>query len=207
MTSWIQVGNGRPFDLTDPKPEQVSIPDIARSLSRIARYNGYTATPEIYSVAMHSVLVFRIVRNTAPNDYLAQLWALLHDAHEAYTGDITTPVQQALGPHIRSQIVMLQDTIDRAILQRLEIDVERVRPIVARADRQALATEKERWMLPSVRDWGELPPPVSDFITVNPAMRPPDVEMLWLRLFFFTWQRLHPSPEPDPVPELMGLAA
>jgi hypothetical protein len=59
---------------------------IARSLSRINRWNGNTTRP--YSVAEHSVRVASLV---APRLRLA---ALLHDAAEAFIGDLPYPIRK-----------------------------------------------------------------------------------------------------------------
>jgi hypothetical protein len=71
--------SGRMVDLLDPTPEMICMEDIAHHLSMLCRYNG--ATRDFYSVAEHSVHLSRLV----PEEYA--LWALLHDASEAYTGD------------------------------------------------------------------------------------------------------------------------
>ena len=88
--TWIQTYTGRkahPFNLA---PDEIDIEDIARSLSRIVRFNGHTAGPWGYSVAQHSVLVSLAVPAADA------LWGLLHDAHEAYMGDVTSPLKSAL---------------------------------------------------------------------------------------------------------------
>lgn len=64
---------------------------IARQLSRICRYAG--ATPHVYSVARHSLLVAELV----PHDPALRLAALVHDAHECWTGDVLRPAKQVVG--------------------------------------------------------------------------------------------------------------
>lgn len=66
----------------------IDIQDIAWSISRICRFNGHTS--EFYTVAEHSV---RISRLCDPED---AIWGLLHDAHEAYVGDVAAPLKQLL---------------------------------------------------------------------------------------------------------------
>jgi hypothetical protein len=80
-------GSG-PVDLLNIRVEQIDFGWIADRLSKIPRFLGGTVKP--YSVAQHSVWVCNNVhRDVAP-------WALLHDAHEALTGDIIRPVRRAL---------------------------------------------------------------------------------------------------------------
>lgn len=71
-------------------PEMVELRDITMSLARINRYYGHTSTP--MSVLEHSWLVAKVVEERgAPPEVV--LGALLHDAKEAYIGDIATPIK------------------------------------------------------------------------------------------------------------------
>lgn len=73
--------SGRRIDLERPRSEDITIEDIACGLSRICRFNGQL--PEFYSVAEHSIFVAELV------DPQLRLAALLHDASEAYLGDVS----------------------------------------------------------------------------------------------------------------------
>ena len=55
--AWQRMLSGRRLDLIDPSPVDVEIADIAHGLARVARWNGQTQGPEIFSVAQHSLLV------------------------------------------------------------------------------------------------------------------------------------------------------
>ncbi len=66
---------------------EVRIEDIMDGLAKICRYNGQIN--RFYSVAEHSVLVSRYAEIIG--DQEAALPGLMHDAHEAYTGDIPSP--------------------------------------------------------------------------------------------------------------------
>jgi uncharacterized protein len=89
----IRMHSGTDVFLSAPTPDVIHIRDIAHHLSLINRFNGATDTP--YSVAQHSVLVADLLlAKKQPADVC--LWGLLHDAHEAYLGDVTTPVKAAL---------------------------------------------------------------------------------------------------------------
>lgn len=83
--SWLQTFTGRQFWPLDPQPGDVDIADIAHALSLICRYGGHTQ--RFYSVAEHAVHVSRAV---PPEDALR---GLLHDAAEAYVGDMVRPLK------------------------------------------------------------------------------------------------------------------
>lgn len=135
--SLIRTWSGLDFNLVNPRPEMVEIRDIAVALSRIPRFNGATSLP--YYVAQHSVLVAKIAGRlgATPEE---QFIALLHDAHEAYVGDITRPVRVALNDaadYLGQRITR----IDRAIFERFNLRFNGLPEVVRRADDIAFATE------------------------------------------------------------------
>lgn len=90
--NWLGLdGTGRRFYPLDPRPEDVTIEDIAHALSNVCRWGGRVR--EFYSVAQHSAHVAQIVERTHPQHALR---ALLHDAAEAYLGDIATPIKRMI---------------------------------------------------------------------------------------------------------------
>jgi hypothetical protein len=89
--------SGRRLDLIDPSPLDVEIGDIAHGLARVARWNGQTRGPEIFSVAQHSLLVEALFDSRAPAPAKARLAALLHDAPEYVIGDMISPFKAAVG--------------------------------------------------------------------------------------------------------------
>lgn len=82
---WLQCFSGGKFYPLDPRADEMNILDIAHSLSLQCRYAGHCL--RFYSVAEHSVLLARYV---APEH---RLWALLHDASEAYLVDVPRPIK------------------------------------------------------------------------------------------------------------------
>ena len=85
----MTVASGERFDPLAPKVEDVHITDIARSLSRICRYGGHVG--HWLSVARHSVWVSdRLAQIEGPELAFA---GLLHDAAEAYIGDMVRPLK------------------------------------------------------------------------------------------------------------------
>lgn len=141
---WLQTFSGRQFWPMDPRPEEVFIEDIAHSLSMQCRYAGHCL--RFYSVAEHSVLLARYFRQKgAP--LTTQLWALLHDASEAYLVDVPRPVKPYLpGYKVAEARVM------RAICDRFDLPHEMPDEVHA-ADGAIIADERFN-MTPCATEWG-----------------------------------------------------
>ena len=153
--SWMQTISGRAVDLQNPDPESLMIEDIAAHLARIPRFNG--ATREFYSVGQHSVLVSLYLRNEEEPLPLA---GLLHDAHEAYFGDITSPVKELLASQfLHARLWGFDRVIEERFIpgdwRRPTMDDPRIKE----ADRILLATEKRDLMAREPRPWAKLPEP------------------------------------------------
>ncbi len=85
---WMQTFTRRAFWPLDPHVDDVDPVDIAHALSMLCRYGGHVEA--FYSVAEHSVLMSTKVPAKDA------LWALLHDAPEAYLGDMIRPLKLAM---------------------------------------------------------------------------------------------------------------
>ncbi|RJG47370.1 hypothetical protein D3Y55_21045 [Mesorhizobium sp. DCY119] len=88
----MQTYTGKKFWPLDPRADEICIEDIAHSLSLQCRYAGHCH--KFYSVAEHSVLMTRWIVEHYGNK--AALWALLHDASEAYLVDVPRPLKRHL---------------------------------------------------------------------------------------------------------------
>lgn len=166
--TWLQTGSNRAFDLLKPDPAQVDFDiDIAEALARIPRYTGHVR-PGPYSVAQHCVVGADIVfRDT--DDRIAAAAFLLHDAHEAYIGDIATPVAAALaiavadagafadiGPSVlRTALRRLKAGLDREIYSAAHIGSAQgcYSDLIAEYDLRMLATERVHLLGPSPQEW------------------------------------------------------
>lgn len=87
----IQTFNGGKFWPLDPQPEDVRLEDVAHALAMKCRYGGHCR--RFYSVAQHSVLMADWLAQLPDVKWWEPLWALLHDAGEAYLADIPRPVK------------------------------------------------------------------------------------------------------------------
>lgn len=164
LTRCIQTCSGRWFDLSDPKPEMVDPLDIANALSNTGRFSGHTRA--FYSVAQHSVLVALAVAEQLgdehPHRSEALRWALLHDAHEAYTGDFTRPLKRAMSATCGAaddsgSLRVIQSRVDAAVRERFGLGqmTATAMKLVKRCDTALLATERRDVMAPGL-EWGEL---------------------------------------------------
>ncbi|GGH17947.1 hydrolase [Alsobacter metallidurans] len=96
--AWQRMLSGRRLDLLDPSPLDVEIEDIAHGLARVARWNGQTHGPHVFSVAQHSLLVEALAGAITPDlPAEARVVVLLHDAPEYVIGDIISPFKAVLG--------------------------------------------------------------------------------------------------------------
>lgn len=146
----IQVHSGILVPVLDPQPEHITIVDIAHALSNICRFNGHAR--EFYSVAQHSVLVSHIV----PPE--AALWGLLHDAAEAYIGDLTRPLQLWL-EHVAPGVLSgIERRLQQVIAVRFGLP-DCMPSIVKHADDTLLATEKRDVLAVTDVPWVALPEP------------------------------------------------
>jgi len=141
-SSIAQTGTGAHIDVLAPRAADIHIFDIARALSRTARWNGWTNTALTSSVAEHSVRVSWLCDTFCP-EYA--LWGLLHDAAEAYTGDCITPLKRQL-PDFRT----VEEAIERAVAERFDLPWP-MPQVVKDMDALALAWEGRDHMTPPVR--------------------------------------------------------
>lgn len=132
---WFQTASEIRFDYKFVRPQMINIADIARALSRIPRFLGHTK--HFYSVATHSMFVARQV----PEQYALE--GLLHDAAEAYIGDMPAPLKRFLQASGNTAYKDLETKIEVAIAEAFELDDGPVaRDTVKYADQRALVTEK-----------------------------------------------------------------
>lgn len=145
--TWMITHSGRRVDLLDPDPRSITIQDIAHHLARINRFSGGADWP----VAAHGLLCLRLTEGFVMSPY-HRLWVMLHDAHEAFTGDISRPMKELLGPE---RIEEIQTGLDKAIRKALGISHlhdKHAELIAKEIDEIALKVERSVFIAPS-NDW------------------------------------------------------
>jgi uncharacterized protein len=142
--AWQRMLSGRRLDLLDPSPLDVEIEDIAHGLARVARWNGQTAGPHIFSVAQHSLLVEAIARHLKPDMPAGwRLAVLLHDAPEYVVGDVISPLKAVIGDVYKG----VEERLLAAIRLRFGLPPEpdaALKRLTKRADRSAAFYEATR---------------------------------------------------------------
>lgn len=142
--AWQRMLSGRRLDLLNPSPLDIEIEDIAHGLSRVARWNGQTVGPHIFSVAQHSLLVEAIGGLLDPS--VSRPWRLaliLHDAPEYVIGDIISPFKAVIGDAYKAT----EGRLLAAVHVRFGLPPEpgpAVRRLIKRADRLAAYLEATR---------------------------------------------------------------
>jgi hypothetical protein len=120
--AWQRMLSGRRLDLIDPSPLDIEIEDIAHGLARVARWNGQTIGPHIFSVAQHSLLVEAVAGEIEPGlDARRRLAILLHDAPEYVIGDMISPFKAVIGESYKA----VEARLSAAIHLRFGLPAER----------------------------------------------------------------------------------
>ncbi len=137
MTTHMMTASGTEYNPDRLDSADIRIEDIAHALSLICRFGGHTK--EHYSVAQHSLLVARIL-SAMDASPAVRLAGLMHDAHEAYIGDIPTPIKDALGLCWHELELQAADAVQDAF--GLSSVMQSNKAIIKHADLVALATER-----------------------------------------------------------------
>lgn len=114
----INTYSGLQVDLLNPTPDMIDIIDIAKGLAYKAHFAGQT--PFYFSIAQHSVLVYNLMKEKIRDEKML-LFALLHDASEAYIGDMVKPLKNHL-PFFRE----IEDKLMEVICEKYGLDFSRI---------------------------------------------------------------------------------
>ncbi len=170
---WKVTSSGRAFDFLNPSPRTIEIEVIAHELAMTNRWGGNLELP--YSVAQHSMIV---ADGIARPDW--RIYGLLHDAGEAYIGDIISPLKALIATDF--DIHGLERRILHCVWDRFGLTPPRseVAEAVDIADMRALATEYRDLVKSRHPDWLPQGKPFS--APIRP-MSAPDAEAAFLAYF------------------------
>lgn len=136
VANTIRLRSGRYFDFLDPQPDQFTLGDIAGALSKICRFGGQVS--RFYSVAEHCMqCAFVADCDGLPVD--TQIACLMHDAAEAFTGDIVKPLKIML-PEFKE----IEQRVEAVIAEKFCIDFHSNAALVREIDHAMLIHERRR---------------------------------------------------------------
>lgn len=163
---WMVTFTGKRYWPLDPRPEDVSIEDIAHHLSLICRFGGACRT--FYSVAQHSTLLSEVAEENE-HDFEFIKWCLLHDAAEAYIGDMVRPLKKQLQEY---------DELDDRNLNVIATKFGLAWPVPSEVKEldNALLFEEARFLLRTGSDgWSGRPEKKLDLVEFNFNPLPPQI--------------------------------
>jgi hypothetical protein len=143
--NWIETFTGGKFYVFDPRPEDMRIEDIAHALSMQPRFAGHSL--QFYSVAQHCLRAQELVPNF-------KLWALLHDAAEAYICDIPRPIKHDKRMKAYRQV---ERKIKAVIVRAFGLWPERQPKEVTDVDNLLLLNEARQFMRGQGLNWPCMP--------------------------------------------------
>jgi len=146
----IKTFTGGLLDLENPKPEDIDLRDIIWPLCKINRFGGHIKNRKIgrlpvealhYSVAEHSILLAHRLMTDYPHRPMLALQGLMHDAGEAYIGDIISPIK---GNRAVSRVLKaIERQLETAIFEKCAIDYP-LDPIIKNYDMRILMDEQSQ---------------------------------------------------------------
>jgi len=113
----IVTYTGKLLNLFEPNPDDIDLESIASALSKICRFGGHLK--KHYSVAEHSVFATILaIQENEPPEILKSL--LLHDAAEAFLGDVVKPLKNELAEYF-----VFEERMEKCIEQKFSIEIKK----------------------------------------------------------------------------------
>lgn len=138
--NWFITHTGRQFDLANINANNICLEDIAHHLTNINRYGGAMKLGVKYSVAQHSILLCEYARDELNMPELARE-LLMHDATEAYLGDVVKGLKNLLPEYER-----LEAKLSKIIKSKYGVPTSKCRTDWANIlDRRILLNESKRF--------------------------------------------------------------
>jgi len=141
----IKVAAGHYVDLANPTPHSIDIRTIAAALSKMCRFGCHA--PRFYSVAEHCIHATDLaVSEGFVGGALRAVF--LHDAAEAYIGDVVKPLKVMLPDY-----AVVERRMEQAVSEAFGVDFERWAETVKRFDWMMLKAEKMTLWPDDCEEW------------------------------------------------------
>lgn len=192
MNSNIQTYSGKMFNVFDPDASLIDIEDIAHALSLTCRFGGHCSS--FYSVAQHSILVSDwMYKNLHPQkSAIIGMIGLLHDAAEAYIGDVPRPIKRFINDFDKIEFNIIEMIYKKYGVWNFykkgnsrRLSTVKFSHNLQFADDTVLSTEKRDLMKSEVKGWQKLPPPCSKRIR---TWNPQEAEKKFINRFNKYWE-------------------
>lgn len=149
---YMHTANGKKYWPLSPRPEEVHIEVIAHHLAAKCRYAGAVRHPIdmrriFYSVAEHSVYVALDLALQGHDDRMVAI-GLLHDASEAYNGDLIRPLKY--DPYFADPFKVVEERNERAICERFSLPYPFPAPV--KASDEAVTAAEVKQIVPKSDD-------------------------------------------------------
>lgn len=163
-----------PDDLSRLK---VNLDDIAHHLTNIRRFGGALEFDQYYSVAQHSIIMALYARDVMNKDIARA--CLLHDASEAYIGDIVSPLKGEL-----RQYQLLENELCDNIYNKYGIKTDKeTTETVKMIDKQILLDEVNQFMPHHYAQFTDIYSDVTPLgVDIDGSLSPYEVKEAFLRL-------------------------
>lgn len=201
----LETVNGNIINPCNPDSNAIDIHDIAWALSRMPRFAGHTITEIPYTVAQHSIYVSEILENLFKQTFVEDeelalaifrfnqenesgrkyllIKALIHDAHEGYTGDLPSPIKQI--PELRPILKEVEARLDVAIYAKLNLKecTETEKYLIKYCDNISQAIESYQYMPSRGLKWNLPKPSLVMLQQFSPPMKPLDSYQSFINRF------------------------
>jgi uncharacterized protein len=173
LNNTIKVAAGHYVDLVHPDPDSIEIKSIASALSKVCRFGGHC--PHFYSVAEHCIHATALACSEGYTGD-ALLAVFLHDAAEAYIGDMVKPLKVTM-----PQYGEAEHRIEAAIQAAFGVDFSKWMDVIKRFDRAMLKAEKVTMWPEDTEKWAGFSE-IEDRVVKFEFWEPSQAEMQFLAM-------------------------
>ena len=141
----IKLGSNGYLDYNNPQPEQFTFMDIVRGLARMPRFSGQGFF--YYSVAEHLILCHEAALDRGWSE-VSRLAVFLHDASEAFTGDVPKPLKNMI-----PDVSVIENRLMNAIAKKFNVNFREHHHAIKVIDRSMLLHERDSLFISDGMIW------------------------------------------------------